>query len=248
MVGNPKTVFAMGVKMTFEHYINICDRAQIVNIEHYNEAKKSFPDSNRFILIPNPGSLEKSYTGTLAKKIIREKYNIQTKYVLTSVGAVNKGIKRMDDVVKEASKLSEDWTFVLVGKNQDNSIIKLGKKLLGERFIYLFVAPNDIPELYYMSDLTTLASTVEGFPNVILEATQNGIVPILYYWLLNKWAVKDDPLLVNMLQENTLSNLINNIDKKWMKEKGGQCKNIYNNNYSWNVLRKQYLDLLLKRD
>ena len=67
LVGKPKIVFGMGVKMTSEHYINICDRAQIVNIEHFNEAQKSFPESNKFVLIPNPGSIKKSYSSCKGK-------------------------------------------------------------------------------------------------------------------------------------------------------------------------------------
>ncbi|MCP4179644.1 MAG: glycosyltransferase family 4 protein [bacterium] len=242
----PSIIFGMGVKMDPEHYINICDSAQVVNIEHYNKAIKKYPKSIKFYLIPNPGSELKTYSEKFNKNEIRRKYNIKTSNVLVSIGAINKNIKRMNYIVDEAIKLNKNWTLILVGKNQDDSIIEKGKKILGERFIHKFVSPETVPEIIYMADATALASTVEGLPNVVLESMQNGTAPILHKRELNEWITQDNDLLVNMLEENALSKLINSKDNKWFASKGEQCESIYEKNFSWQSLRSKYLDILIK--
>ena len=243
--GKPIICFGMGVSMEPEHYVNIADRIHIVNVEHYDNAIKQFPKVDKFSLIPNPGSISKKYNGKRNKKELRELYGIKTNKVLISVGAINKKIKRMDYVVDEACKLPSDWTLVLVGINQNEDIINMGKEIMKDRFIHLFVSPEQISELYFMSDIAVLASFYEGFPNVVLEASQNSVAPILHDCKRNRWILKtESDLLVDMSKKGALVELINSKNDDWFREKGVNVKRIYNENYSWEALRSNYIEFL----
>jgi glycosyltransferase involved in cell wall biosynthesis len=243
--GKPLICFGMGVSMDPEHYINIADRIQIVNLEHYENAVAQFPQVDKFRLIPNLGSSTKKYIGNESKKALREQYGVKTPNVLISIGAINKKIKRMDYIVDEAILLSENWTLVLVGHNQDKEIVEKAEQCLGGRFIHLFVSPDKIPELYYMSDVAALASYYEGFPNVVLEASQNKIAPILHDCKRNRWILKDDmDYLVDMSEPRALSSLLNGKNGDWFQRKGEKAESLYNENYSWSALEPKYLELL----
>jgi glycosyltransferase involved in cell wall biosynthesis len=241
--GNPEICFGMGVKMTPEHYVNIADRVHLVNIEHYNAAIKKYSDSDKFYLIPNPGSESKTYKKTKSKVALRSKFNIKTEKVLLSVGAINSNIKRMDYVVTEASKLDDTWTLVLHGSPNEEDIIDKGRELLGDRFIHLFVSPESVSEVFYMADISVLASTIEGFGNVTIEAMQNGVPPIVHDRDLNRWILKDDELLIDMLEENELYNFIMSKQMSWFENKGVTVSQVYKENYSWEALGPLYLSL-----
>ena len=243
--GKPLICFGMGVSMDPEHYVGIADRIQIVNVEHYDNAVSQFPGVDKFMLIPNPGSSSKKYIGTDTKKDLREKYGVKTPNVLISIGAINRKIKRMDYIVDEAILLAENWTLVLVGHNQDKEIVEKAEKCLGDRFIHLFVPPDKVAELYYMSDAAALASYFEGFPNVVLEASQNKIAPILHDCKRNRWILKNDmDYLVDMSEPRALSSMLNGKNGDWFQCKGEKAENLYNENYSWSALKPKYLELL----
>lgn len=246
--GKPRLVFAMGVKMTPEHYVNICDRAQIVNIEHYEKAINQYPDLDKFYLIANPGSDASIYNGKLLKDDIKKKYNITTKYTLISVGAINRNIKRMDYIVEEFKNIPDNWTLVLIGNPQDKNLISLAKENFGHRFKHFFVDPKNIPEFYAMADIFVLASIVEGFPNVLLESISNSVPPIMHKRELHQWALKKDELLVDMTVPGKLSEFINKMNEDKLKTYSKYVKKLYINTYTWEAQRKEYQRILLLND
>jgi hypothetical protein len=245
LIGKPKIVFGMGVKMTPEHYVNICDRAQIVNIEHFNRAIKEYPESNKFRLIPNPPAESKIYNKEKTISELRNIYEIKTEKVIVAVGAINKGIKRMDYVVNEIGKLDDSWTLILLGKLQETSILNQGIKLMGSRIKHFFLPPEKVSEIIYMSDMTVLASVVEGFPNVLLEAIQNSRVPILHNRPLNIWGLGGDTFsIVDMLEDGALTKYLKSIDLEDFRKKGNEYFDFYKNTYTWNKMRAAYRELL----
>tara|TARA_B110000285_G_scaffold131035_1_gene147193 strand:- start:3495 stop:4598 length:1104 start_codon:yes stop_codon:yes gene_type:complete len=241
--GKPEICFGLGVKMTPEHYVNISDKVHVVNVEHYSAAITAYSDLNKFYLIPNPGSESKTYKEGLSKAELIRKFNIKTEKVVLSVGAINSSIKRMDYVVREASKLDSTWTLILLGSPKEKDIIEMGKELLGDRFVHLFVPPENVPEIFCVADVFVLASVIEGFGNVTIEAMQNGVPPVVHDRELNNWILRDDELLVDMLEENALYNFIISKEMSWFSCKGLDVKRVYGERYSWEALESKYLKL-----
>ncbi|NEM98887.1 glycosyltransferase family 4 protein [Pontibacter burrus] len=243
--GNPVLVYGMGINLTPEHYIRMSDKVHLVNIEHFKEANKAYPYVNKFSLIPNTLPENKKYYGSCTKDELREKYGIKTPFVLLSVGAINAGVKRMDYVVREAAKLDSTWTLVLCGKVQDDDIIALGKRMLGERFINFMLSPDDIAEAYAIADLFVLSSLIEGFGNVTIEAMQNSLPVLLHKRELNRWIVEDPDLLVDMTKEGALSDRIREkTSNEWLITKGRELYLLFQMKYQWRAVREMYFDLL----
>lgn len=244
--GRPRIVFAMGVKMTPEHYVNISDRVQIVNIEHYKNATKMYPTSNKFILLENPNSILSVYNGADNRNSLRAKYNIKTQNVLLSIGAINSTIKRMNYVISEFKNVNQNWTLVLVGNPQEEELLHEATNSLGERFRHFFVEPKDIPELFALADIFALASIVEGFPNVLLESISNQVPSIMHKRELHEWALENSNFLVDMTIPGALSSFINSLtEDRWNSEKQ-HLKALYETRYSWDVQRYKYQQLLLE--
>jgi len=234
-----------------KEYIQMGDVFHQVSIENYKKQVSYFKENKinkETFLIPHFIN-DTSDNLKQTKEELRNKFGIQTKKVLLSVGVINRS-KNMEYIIRETNKLSKDWTLVLCGKIGESDLIKLGKELLGKRFIHLFVNRNDIPEVYAVADLFVLASIQEGFGIVSIEAMSAGLPVILHDKELFRWILKDDTVCIDMTKENALSSFINNKlinNPNWFKEKGISNRKLFENNYSWTAVKKEYLNLLLTK-
>lgn len=70
-----------------------------------------------------------------------------------------------------------DAVLLIVGSNQDNSIMTEINSFLSDRILYLGER-NDIPTLFYHSDAMCLPSIWEGLPVTLLEALSVGCIPL----------------------------------------------------------------------
>ena len=243
--GTPKLIYAVGITMDPVHFIKIGDKLQILNIELFKKALSEFPDySWKFNYLANPASDSKIAADNISKEEIRKKYNIKSPFVLISVGTIDRHTKRMDYVISEATKLNSDWTLVLCGKGAEPDLIETGRELLGERFLHLLLQPAEIGQVYKMSDVLVLASLKEGFPNVLIEAMQNKISPILHRRELYENALKSTETLIDMTKEGELSSFLSNKKADWFKEKGEYAHSIYKMNYDWDKQKFDYYKLL----
>jgi glycosyltransferase involved in cell wall biosynthesis len=115
----------------------------------------------------NYGVDEKNCVGTSG---FREKYNIQTKYMIVSCGGFwpNKAMNELSNIVNEIGR--DDMTLVLTGYDNRHNIIPQETK---------FVKPimvedrNDVMSAIKESDLYVMHSFSEGFGLVLLESMLN---------------------------------------------------------------------------
>lgn len=136
------------------------------------QAKKWAGKANPFVrtvVIPNGIDLRRFKTEGEKVKIALERP------IILMVGAPEKG-KRMDLAIKAVSRLAKGSLLILGGGYEEQRIRKLGKRLLGKRFLMKQVDFVDIPKYYRSVDLFTLPSWKnEAFGIVYLEAMASNL-------------------------------------------------------------------------
>ena len=249
--GKPKIVFTHGVWNQPSDNINNADVFHEVSIENY-EAMKAYVKKNKLnkevVLLPH--FLNDDPIPVYNKDELKKQFGIITSKIILSVGAINRGHKRMDYLIEEVSKLPDDWGLVVCGAargKEGEAILNLGKEKMGNRFVHLFIQHEEITKIYAMADVFILASTQEGFGIVILEAMQSGLPVLLHDRELFKWVLKQPDCCIDMQKQNLLYSKIMECanDKEWLLNKSKLNKSIFEESYRWSGVRKQYLDLLL---
>ena len=108
---------------------------------------------------------------------IQEKEN-----VVLFVGRLSFEHKRVDyllDIWKIVSKIKNDWKLKIVGDGPDRKRLQNYCKSNDIQNVY-FEGFKDISTYYAKAKVLCLTSITEGSPMVIVEAMQNGVVPIVY--------------------------------------------------------------------
>jgi len=111
---------------------------------------------------------------------LRNKLRIENSKVILFVGRLYKN-KNVDLLIQSLQYLGNDFKLLIVGEGQDKSkLIRLSIDLnFQDRVIFAgFVAYRELPAYYRTADVFVLASTLEGFPKVVLEALASG-VPVI---------------------------------------------------------------------
>ncbi|MBI4779135.1 glycosyltransferase family 4 protein [Candidatus Falkowbacteria bacterium] len=150
-------------------------------------ARNSFPDIKQKIIIVNPG-IENSTTrtGRLANQIrdIRDKYNLENKLILLSVGRFvkRKGFDKVIECLPEALKQAPNLIYVIIGQGEEIDNFKFRIKNLGleKNIIIITGAANEEKNAWYnLCDIFIMPSRningdFEGFGIVYLEANLAG--------------------------------------------------------------------------
>ncbi|MDG5800305.1 glycosyltransferase family 4 protein [Marinilabiliaceae bacterium ANBcel2] len=239
--GNPKLVFNLGQMMPPKVFHGVADIIHLVNNKTHKQALEEYNTPNKFFLIPNPISSAKKFSSKNNKNEIIRKYGIKTTKIIVSIGSDAK-IKRMAYVISEVSKLDNSWTLMLVG-NIDKEIINLGHGTLKDRFITTKVPPEEIGEIFTLAHFSVLASTSEGFGNVVIESMMNSIPVFVHKRPLNEYIVNDERLLVDMTKEGALSEKINNITSNDYIDISNKCYKRYKACFSSKAILPLYLKM-----
>jgi glycosyltransferase involved in cell wall biosynthesis len=169
--------------------------------------------------------------------------------LLLSVGAINRGHKRMDYVINEVAQLPEPRPYLLLlGQETPDSseIIKLGNELLGnDNFQTRSVALNEVNNYYKIADAFILASLSEGFGRVFLEAMCYGLPCLAHDYEVTRFVLEPKGYLANFELPGSLANLIppvlaeaDNISNRYRIHQQAY------NRFSWEKLRPDYVKLI----
>ena len=139
------------------------------------------PPKQQAFAIPNFVDTAKFSPGN--KCAAREQWNLPPNdFIVLCVAAIKKTHKRMDDLLREFTRFSENYngaaTLVIAGGREAESdeIITEGRKLLGNRVHFLEgVSREKIHQLYRAADVFALASRHEMMPIAVLEALASGL-------------------------------------------------------------------------
>lgn len=134
-----------------------------------------------------PNSIPKINNGYLANENEKQK-------IMLHVGRLNNTQKRSDLLVPFWKKVSQelpDWEFVVIGDGPYKKILEA--RIKREKVPRITLQGHQAPEPYYkIASLFIMPSAYEGFPNVLLEAQNHGVIPVVFdsYPALS-WIVND---------------------------------------------------------
>ncbi len=242
--GNPSIIFTHGVTNPPETHYNISDKIHQVNIENYEACDKFMKVNNMsksHTLIPH--FLQESQE-IYSCADVKRKYNIVTSKVLLSVGAIENTQKRMGYIIDEFEEIDTSWTLLIAGVVADKELYEMAKNRYGDRFVNIQVENSEMNSLYQLADLVVAASLNEGFGMSIIEAMSNSTPIVLHNRKLFEWILKDSEYLIDMEKKGTLSSFINDRSIEDFSLKGIYLKKIFKSNYTWNAVKKKYINLL----
>ncbi|MBI3273480.1 MAG: glycosyltransferase family 4 protein [Planctomycetes bacterium] len=245
--GAPRLLFTHGVWMDPEHYLGIADRIQEVNVENFRRSSSRPGGRSRVRLLPHFLPRTPLGAGGGEKARLRERYGIGTPLVALSVGVVKRPHKRMDYVIEEAERMPAEWGLVLCGAPEDGALLDHARERLGDRFRHLYVPPEDIDAVYRMADLFVLGATQEGFGLVVVEAMRAGLPVAVHDRELFRWIVQDPEACIDMNATGRLANFVRDhaSDGAWRRAKGERNRRVFEERFSWDGLRGEYLDFIL---
>lgn len=169
----------------------------------------------------------------------------EEKKIILSVGAINKYHKRMDYIIEEVSKLPDNYFLVLLGQFEDETaeLLNLANKKLPFRHIVLSVPAEKVKDYYIASDYFVLASLIEGFGRVLIEALSYGLPCIVNDYINAKQVLGKYGAYIDMEKDGALSDFI--INDRVSVNKEELIEATYDN-YSWEKLKHNYINMIYK--
>lgn len=170
-----------------KHYKNLLENSNYVILlsQNYKEELSFFVpdyDNNKVVAIPNPCSFSFSFNLDNKQKEI------------LYVGRIDTYQKRVDLLLKVWHKLYllfPEWHLKVVGGGDELIAIKEMSKKLGLDRIS-FEGFKDPTIEYQTASIFCMTSAFEGFPMVLPEAMQNGVVPVIFNSYLSANDLIDD--------------------------------------------------------
>lgn len=163
-------------KYDFADVYEDVDRYALLSPSYIRPFKRLYhlPDTDKFIAMPNPVPFN------VAKPEFEKKENIVL--IIARFEEQQKNIKGAIDIWAEYETVSKDhsWQLVIGGYGEDyEKVLAYAKSLKLSRCTFIGKVENPIT-LYQRASIYMLTSHYEGYPMTILEAMQNGCVPIAY--------------------------------------------------------------------
>lgn len=145
--------------------------------------------------------------------------------------------KRLDLVIKAVSKINKG-SLLLVGKgDQENKLLKLGDKLLPNRFKILNFEHKDMPKVYRSADLFTFATIPwESFGIVLVEAMASGLPVVATDDPIRREIVGDAGFFVDPTNTDEYAKALEKaLNTDWGNKPRKQAEK-----FSWDIITSQY--------
>lgn len=137
-------------------------------------ARKLLKSGNKnIVVLPQPIDW-KRFTNIKRSKIILEKMNIPTDFVVGFVGRLSP--EKNIPTLLQCAKLLPEVSFVIVGDGPQKNVLQ--KMAINLKNVYFIGQVSNVEDFYASFDILMLSSIIEGLPLVILEAMAVG-TPII---------------------------------------------------------------------
>jgi glycosyltransferase involved in cell wall biosynthesis len=164
------------IKTTRELY-NICDKFILLS----NSFKKPFLEiynipetANKLLTIPNP----LTYSDYISTQQLAEKERIVL--IVSRLDESQKKISVALRIWEQVSKQHTSWKLLIAGSGPDEAFYKKYVAANGLQNVTFLGQQNDVLPYQLKSSIFMMTSIWEGLPMALLEAQQNGVIPIAF--------------------------------------------------------------------
>lgn len=133
-----------------------------------------------------------------ARKVIRNKHNLNDSLVLGNVGRLTQQKNQVFSlkIIQKLSKKIPNLKLILLGQGEDEALLrKKVKELKIEKNVIFAGVQKNINDWYSAFDLLLLTSLYEGLPLTAVEAQANGVTMVA-----NKTVIPDQVIINNNLK------------------------------------------------
>lgn len=228
------------------------DHVQQLTPVNYQHALDSGVSAKKQSLVPLGFHLSSQLQilTSLERKVLRSKLRLpEDRFIILSVGWIDKSHKRMDYLIREVASLPEPRPYLLLLGHQDtesSGIIKLGIQLLGSNNFQVRTAESDEVSNYYkVADIFVLASLIEGFGRAYVEAMSHGLPCLAHDYEVTQFVLGAEGYLDNFKLEGSLAGLILKVLVEPYNElkRNLRHQSVYNR-FSWEKLSPKYLEMI----
>lgn len=140
---------------------------------HLFKTTYSLADTSKLLYIPNPLTFdEKDSLPAEKKKIV---------IIVSRLEEKQKRISMALEIWRRTTALvDEGWSLYVVGSGPDEEFYKKFQAKHNLRNVTFFGSQSDVLPYYKVASVLIMTSLWEGLPMAILEAKQNGVVPIAF--------------------------------------------------------------------
>ena len=230
-----------------------CDRVQQLTPTEFKKALDAGEPPEKVSFIPHgfniPRQLE--FLDAPARDALRSKLGLpQKRCLILSVGYVVQSHKRMDYVIQEVASLPEPRPYLLLIGQQDvrgetREIIKLAKQLLGEENFQVKTVPHDeISDYYKAADVFVLASLLEAFGRVFVEALSHGLPCLAHDYEVSRYILGEEGYFADFNLRGNLAKLIEEVLAESEDNfKRDRRHRLAYERFSWEQLRPAYIQM-----
>ena len=243
-----RIVFAHGGAFPFEYWPH-ADVVLHCSPLAYQEDLRNGVDPSKLELLPL-GMWPERFTVKESKAELRERHGISESTLLVlSVAALDRKQKRIHHLIEEVAKLEGDVMLWIDGSSSfasDPTLKDLARERLGDRCRMTHGTSEGVAELLAMADVMVLASLLEGFGLVIVEALCMGTPTLTHRSPHFEWVVGRPELLVDMAEEGALADRLQELVADHDALRDHVDREGYLAKYSWPALKEPYLKFLAR--
>lgn len=162
------------LKETNRHILNVYDYFLVLCQEYKNELieKLNLDNTLAYKIVPLINTIE-----------INPSPKLQKEKEIAYIGRLHNEDKRLTDLLRVWQRIAHklpEWTLRLYGSGIDEDFIKSFAQKRNLPRVEFMGYTNDVQSVYDRTAIICLTSVIEGWPMMLIEAQNNGVIPISY--------------------------------------------------------------------
>jgi 1,2-diacylglycerol 3-alpha-glucosyltransferase len=246
--GRFKLLYCNGAPSPPIHYHHRCDVVQTLTEPMHREAVEFGISTERLAFVPYGVDAQRFQPVTDdQRRAARARLQIPGEgRLIVTVAALKREHKRIDYLINEVAELGADCRLLVAGQESPDTpgLRELAQRKLGDRWRFVSLPHDQLPDVYAAADVFVLPSLTEGLPIVVLEALASGLPVVLHNQPLFCWTAGPELAhsLIDMSQDGALANKL----KGMSDQTASICKAARKRaleTFAWETLLPQYVEL-----